>query len=146
VRRRSYSALHVLAHVAAFAIAAYALAQIVRGGTVVNFTAWFVGAAVLHDIVLVPLYSVLDRLSRRAIPGDLPERVRVINHLRVPVAISGLLLLVYFPLILGLSDRRYFVATGHHLEGYARNWIEITAVLFAGSAVLYAIRLRRAKR
>lgn len=136
----------LLVHAAAFAVAGYALAQIIRGGSVVNFAAWFAGAAVLHDLVLLPLYSLLDRLARA--PGRRPAvtRVAVINHLRVPALISGLLLLVYFPLILGLSDRNYFAASGHHVKGYARDWLEITAVLFAASAVLYAIRVIRARR
>jgi hypothetical protein len=156
MRRPSYGAspLHLLAHATAFAIAGYALAQIVRGGTVVNFIAWFAGAAVVHDVVFLPLYSVLDRLTHRALRGQPPhralggysrERVPVINHVRVPAMISGLLLLVYFPLILGLSDGKYFAASGRHLGGYARNWLGITAVLFAGSAVLYAIRVTRAR-
>lgn len=147
MRRLGYGAnpLHLLAHAAAFTIGAYALAQIVRGGTVVNFVVWFAGAAVLHDIVFLPLYAVLDRFAQHALRRVSPQRVPVINHLRIPALISGLLLLVYFPLILSLSDRNYFAASGHHIEGYARNWLGITAALFAGSAVLYAIRVRRAK-
>ena len=147
LRRRFYGAspLHLLAHAAAFAIAFYALAQIVRGGTVVNFIAWFVGAALLHDLVLLPLYSALDRLTGRAIIARSPRRVPVLNHVRVPALISGLLLLVYFPLILGLSRANYLAATGHHLRGYALQWLGVTAALFVGSAILYAIRAMRAR-
>jgi hypothetical protein len=144
--KRSYGAspLHLVAHLAAFAIAAYAIAQIVRGGTVVNFIAWFLGAAFLHDFVFLPLYSGLDRLAHNRTRATRARRaVPVINHLRVPALISGLLLLVYFPLILGLAERRYFRASGHHLEGYARNWLLITAVLVTGSAAIYALRVRR---
>lgn len=143
--RRGYGAspLHLLAHLVAFAIAAYALAQVFRGGTIVNFVAWFVGAAFLHDFVFLPLYSALDRLARHGTRGTRhPRGVPAINYVRVPLLISGLLLLVYFPLILGLADRRYFRATGHHLEGYARNWLLITTLLLAGSALLYTLRLR----
>lgn len=138
--------LHLVVHVAAFTIAGYALAQIFNGGRVVNFVAWFGGAAILHDLVALPLYSLLDRLSHGALRSRRIARVPAINHLRVPALISGLLLLIYFPLILGLSDTRYFAATGHHLHGYTRNWLGITAALFAGSAVVYAIRVRRATR
>ena len=60
--------------------------------------------------------------------------------------VSGILLLVYFPPILGLTDANYLAATGHHPGGYARNWLEITAALFLGSAVVYAIRVTRARR
>jgi hypothetical protein len=136
----------LLVHAAAFGVAGYALAQIIRGGSVVSFAVWFAGAAVLHDLVLLPLYSLLDRLARPALRRRPTLRVPLVNHVRVPALISGLLLLVYFPSILGLSDANYFADTGHHLEGYARNWLEITAVLFAASALVYAIRLLRAKR
>ncbi len=147
--RNRYGAggLHLLAHLAAFAIAAYALAQILAGGRAVNFVAWFLGAALLHDLLLLPLYTLLDRLAGHAVHG--PDRrarleIPVINHVRVPVLLSGLLLLVYFPLILKLADSTYFGATGHHVAGYLRNWLLITAALFAGSAAIYAVRLRRA--
>jgi hypothetical protein len=145
LRSLTPSFLQVLVHAAAFGIAGYALAQIVRGGSVVNFVVWFAGAAVLHDLVVLPLYSLLDRLARaprrrRAVP-----RVPWINHVRTPAVISGVLLLVYFPAILGLSEHNYFLASGHHLEGYALNWLLITAALFGASALLYAIRVVRAR-
>ncbi|HEY6397212.1 MAG TPA: hypothetical protein VIX82_07135 [Solirubrobacteraceae bacterium] len=146
-RRYGARPLHLVVHVAAFAIAAYAVAQIFRGGRVVNFIAWFAGAALLHDFAFLPLYSALDRVARHRTGGRQHDRtVPVINYLRVPAMISGLLLLIYLPEILGLSDRRYFEASGHHLEGYGRNWLLITAVLITGSAVLYALRLRAQAR
>jgi hypothetical protein len=118
--------LHLVAHLAVFAVAAYAIEQVIS----VNFLVWFAGAAVVHDIVVLPLYSVIDRLAQ-------------VNYFRVPAAISALLLLVYFPLILRLSDGRYFAASGHHIGGaYLRNWLLITAALFAGSGLVYAVRRR----
>ena len=70
----------------------------------------------------------------------------VTNYIRAPALISGLLLIVYFPLILGAAPDEYLRATGHHLHGYARNWILVSAALFAGSALLYAVRLRARNR
>jgi hypothetical protein len=154
-RRYGAGPLHLIAHAAAFAIAAYALAQIIGGGAAINFVAWFGGAAILHDLVFLPLYSALDALARGPGRGsgrgagrgaDRDRAVPVINHIRAPALISGLLLLVYFPLILGPAGDEYFKATGHHLEGYARNWLLITATLFAVSALVYALRLRRRDR
>ncbi len=155
--RRHYGAnpLHLLAHLAAFAIVAFAFAQIVAGGTVINFAVWFVGAAVLHDLVALPLYSVLNRIAHvgiiraaeaRFTPDLSAYGVPVINHIRAPAVISGVLLLVYFPVIFGPGDSTYFAATGHHLHGYGRNWLLITAVLFSGSALVYAVRVRGAAR
>jgi len=143
--RRVYGSglLHLAAHLAAFGIAGFALAQIVDGGAWVNFVAWFAGAAVLHDLVLLPLYSLLDRVGV-SFHVRLPRaRVPVVNHVRVPALLSALLLLVYFPLILGPSGPEYVKATGHHLHGYLRNWLLISAALFLGSAVVYAIRWTR---
>jgi hypothetical protein len=153
-RRYGAGPLHLLAHLAAFVICAYALAQIVDGGAAVNFVVWFGGAAVLHDLVFLPVYSVLDRLAHgwaRLVHGTAPRALRhpevpVINHVRVPALISGLLLLIYFPLILGRAESEYVRATGHHLHGYARNWILITAALCGGSALLYAIRVQLRSR
>ena len=153
-RRYGASPLHLLAHIAAFAICAYALTQIIDGGAVVNFVVWFGGAALLHDLVFLPLYSVLDRLAHggaRRLHAAAPSQTRhpavpVVNYVRAPALVSGLLLLIYFPLILGPAGTEYARATGHHLRGYARNWILITAALFAGSALLYAARVRLRSR
>ena len=139
LRRVRASLGPLLIHAMAFAVAGYALAQIFRGGSVVNFIAWFVGAALLHDLVLLPMYSLIDRAGRRR------RRRALTNYIRVPAVISGILLLVYFPPILGLTDRNYLAASGHHPTAYARNWLLITAVLFAGSGLVYAIRTIRAK-
>jgi hypothetical protein len=62
---------------------------------------------------------------------------------RAPALISGVLLIVYLPLISGRSDGEYFALSGHHLTHYVRNWVLITGVLFLGSAVVYAIRVAR---
>jgi hypothetical protein len=146
LRSLTPSALRVVVHAAAFGVGGYALAQIIRGGSVVNVIAWFAGAAVLHDLLVLPLYSLFDRLARAPERRRRAPRVPWINHVRAPAVISGLLLLVYFPAILGLSDHNYFLASGHHPDGYARNWLAITAVLFGASGLLYAIRVIRARR
>jgi hypothetical protein len=129
------SPIHLLVHLAAFAIAAYALAQILSGRFVQNFLIWFLGAALLHDLVFVPLYSLADWLARREL------RPPALNYVRVPALLSGLLLLVYFPLILVKADRSYVNATGHHVRDYGRNWLLITAALFLASGLLYAARV-----
>ena len=67
-----------------------------------------------------------------------------INHLRAPALISGLLLIIYLPLISKKADHGYFLASGHHSEGYLRNWLLISAALFLGSSVVYALRVGRA--
>jgi hypothetical protein len=130
---RSYggSPLHLIGHLALPAIAVYAFSRIAGGLSVV---AWVVAGAMLHDLVLLPLYSLLDRGARAAVG------VRAINHVRVPAAIAGVLLLVWLPLILGRSRGAYEAVAGHPPEGYATRWLLITAGLFAASALLYGLR------
>jgi len=149
VWRRTYGAgpLHLAIHAAAFVAAGYALLRILGREPVGNFLLWFLGAALLHDLVLLPLYSALDMGARIGLRCSARRRaVPPINHLRVPVLVSGLLLLVYFPLILVEADRNYFRSSGHHVHGYARNWLFVTVALFAGSALIYLGRTIRARR
>jgi hypothetical protein len=148
--RYGASPLHLIAHVLAFAVAAYALVQLLGEKHWVNFVGWFFAAALLHDLVLLPAYSVIDLLThgvlRRVHLPNRPGQVPIVNHVRAPALISAVLLLIYFPLILGPGDAAYFSATGHHPAGYLRNWLAITLALFAGSAVIYEVRARAARR
>lgn len=105
---------------------------------------WFVGAALLHDLVLVPLYGACDRALVRG--AEAVDRRAWVNHVRVPAALSALLLLVWFPLIGGRVDERYRSVTGLSPDGFLARWLLITAVLFGGSALLLALRLRRATK
>ncbi|MGO9751993.1 MAG: hypothetical protein ACLP8S_25940 [Solirubrobacteraceae bacterium] len=83
------------------------------------------------------------------LPGGDPldhAHVPLVNHVRAPALISGLLLLIYFPLILGPAGPGYLSATGHHPSGYLRNWLLITLSLFVSSAVIYALRVWKRRR
>ena len=140
--------MHLLAHLVGFAIVAFALDHIFSGGDVKELLVWYLGFAIAHDLVFVPAYSGLDRLFRATITR-LPFRTRpnlpVINHVRAPVVISALLLIIYFPLIARRNDGWYVEYTGHHVTQYLRNWLLITAVLFLGSALIYAARVVHAR-
>ncbi len=70
----------------------------------------------------------------------------MLNYLRVPAAFSLLILAVWFPLILGLSAGTYHRASGLSASPYLGRWLAVTGALFAGSAVCYALALRRAGR
>lgn len=147
-RRYGASPLHLLAHLAGFAIVALALDRIVSGGDVRVLLIWYLGFAIAHDLVFVPTYTGLDRLFRATV-ARLPLRTRtglpVINHVRAPAVISALLLIIYFPLISRRADGSYFDLSGHHLTHYLRNWLLITAALFLGSGVIYAARVVRVR-
>lgn len=140
------SPLHLLAMVASVALAGYAALELFSSEWLL-VAVWFAGAAVLHDLLLLPLYAVVDtglvRASRRGRTDDVRSRaVPWINYLRVPLLVSGLLFLVFFPSILRLSSG-YETTTALSSDGYLERWLLISGVLFLGSAVAYAIRLRR---
>ncbi|HEY8584986.1 MAG TPA: hypothetical protein VIL49_18650 [Capillimicrobium sp.] len=137
--RRAYGTtpLHLLGHLACFALAGYAVAQLVDTRGALNLLLWLVGALVLHDLVLLPAYSLLDRLAARGAPRG------AVNYVRAPAAIAGVLALVWFPTILGKGDGAYARVSGLHFEGYLRNWLLICAALFLASALLYVVRGRR---
>lgn len=123
-----------------FALAGYAGVRLLAGDWF-GVALWFVGAALLHDLVLLPLYAVADRAVVRGL-GAVRHREWV-PYVRVPAAFSGLLLLVWFPLIGGRVDASYAGVTGLSADGFLARWLLTTAVLFGGSALLLAGRLLR---
>lgn len=145
------SPLHLLSLLGCFALAGYAVLRIVHASQGTQILVWFLGAIIAHDFVLFPLYALADRsvtgLTRRTRRGSAPApAVPWINHLRAPVLLSGLLLLVWFPLILGLAEPRYHAATGLRTNPYLGRWLLVTGALFAASALTYALRRGRERR
>ncbi|MDQ0955195.1 hypothetical protein QFZ24_009118 [Streptomyces phaeochromogenes] len=134
------SPLQILLLACSFALAGYAGVRLLSGDRL-GVTLWFVGAAVLHDLVFLPLYAALDRAVAGAL-GAVGRRTWTL-YVRVPAALSGLLLLVWFPLISGRVEDSYESATGLSADGFLARWLLITAVLFGGSALLLVLRLRR---
>jgi len=146
--RRLYGAgpAHAVLMTAGFGFAGYLLTRILGASHPGWILLWFVGAIVLHDLVFLPLYSALDRVltSRREVSA--PQGPTWVNHVRVPAVISGVLLLVTFPLVLRLSDHAYATASGLHESVYLMRWLLVTAGLFAISGVLYLVRRDRWRR
>lgn len=129
--------LHLLGLLASFALAGYAALRLLSADFL-GVAVWFAGGVVLHDLVLLPLYSLVDRAVARA----LPDRVWL-AYVRVPLVLSGLMFLVFFPSILGLAGDLESTI-GHAPAPFLLNWLLVSAALFAGSGVLLALRLRRA--
>lgn len=145
-QRYGASPLHLIGHVIGLGIAAFAFVQIFKGGDTVQLIEWFVGFTLLHDLVLLPLYTALDRLLHLKLPfrrSSHGHDVPLVNHLRMPALISGVLLLMYFPLISRLGARTYLFYSGHRVEGYLRNWLLISVGLFVFSGIVYLLRLWR---
>lgn len=132
---------HLAGHAAAFAAIAYALSRLLQPtvGRPLAIVAWLIGGAVLHDLVFLPLYSLADR-TVRALGG------RAVNYVRVPAVISGVLLLVYFPLILAKAPAAYERNTGRPPPDYLARWLAITGGLFAASGVVWTVRAARSAR
>ncbi|MFG2207428.1 hypothetical protein [Streptomyces sp. NPDC048638] len=138
-RRRWYGEgpLHLVLMLASFALAGYAGLRLLGGGPWPLVVAWFAGAALLHDLVLLPLYSLADRVVCAVTAGTGRHRAWT-GHVRVPAALSALLLLVWFPLIAGGGGgtTSYTLATGLPGGVFLSRWLLVTAVLFAASALL----------
>jgi hypothetical protein len=148
--RRTYGAqpLHLLSLVACFGLAGYAVLQASHGPLPLRMAVWFLGAVIGHDLVLFPLYALADRSLSTALPrrrGRFLTPAGTINYVRVPAMLSGLLLLMFFPVILRRSEGPYGRASGLDQSPYLSRWLLLTGVFFTISAVLYAVRARRSR-
>jgi hypothetical protein len=134
--------------VSCLAVAGYALSRMWRQGGLIKIVLLFVALVILHDFVGWPFYTWVDgKITRRADHRRATGRPKVpwINHVRVPGFISGMLLIIAFPLVLGLSARSYRRFSGLSESPYLLHWLFLTAVLFLGSGVAYLVRVWLAK-
>jgi hypothetical protein len=149
--RRLYGASpqHLLLGLCFLALTVYAGLRLLSGDAL-GVAVWFVGAALVHDLVFLPLYTLAER-ALRAVPraarggrGRTGGRV-LINYVRVPAFLSLLLLLVWYPLILDRVGARYAGDTGLDSGVFLGRWLLITAVLFALSALCLSAAVWRAR-
>jgi hypothetical protein len=135
--------LHLATLIASFALAGYAAVRMLSFNGV-GVAIWFIGAVIGHDLVLLPLYSLADRplsgLARRR--RALPRAAPWVNYVRVPAALSALLLLVWFPLIFRLPAD-YHAVTALSDGPYLARWLLVTGCLFFLSAACLAVGIRR---
>lgn len=134
--------LQLLVLLGSFALAGYAGVRLLNGDGLL-VAVWFVGAALVHDLLFVPAYALADR-ALRAAAGRRGRRAWI-NFVRVPAFLSGLLLLVWFPLIAGQVER-YESATGLPAGVFLTRWLVVTAALFAGAALCRVLQVWRARR
>jgi|SRR5690625_1373980 len=146
-------ALHLLTMIACFSLVGYGvllLGPAQLWNTEVwwqSIVVWFIGAAILHDVVMFPLYALADRacVSLAAVlrgRGSTPAGVSPLNYIRVPALASALTMIVFFPGIIRQGAAAYFAATGQTQDPFLQRWLLLTGGFFAVSAVCYAIRLR----
>jgi hypothetical protein len=106
-----------------------------------------VAAVIAHDLVLFPLYALADRSLRgllRLLPSTRTPLVRPLNYIRVPLLGAGLLLVLFLPGIIQQGQASYLTATGQTQAPFLARWLLLTAAMFGVSAILYALRSRKA--
>jgi hypothetical protein len=147
--------LHLLTMVSGLALMGYLLATVGpatlwnRGTWWQSIAVWFAAAVVAHDLLLFPLYALVDRLlfvriGRR--PPDYHPKVLARNYIRVPALGAGLTLLIFLPGIIEQGAPVYQAATGQTQQPFLGRWLLLTATMFAVSAAGYAVRLTLARR
>ena len=134
---------HLLALLVCFVVSAYAVSRVFGDRTaLVRIAIWFIGAAVVWDLVLGPLYALADRglapLRKVAVRG-----VGLRNYVRVPALISSLLLLVWAPIIFQRSEQIFRLKAGLGQDVFLERWAGVTAALFVLSALAFAVAVLR---
>lgn len=159
------SPLHLLVLLACFALAgAGVVGWHLSPGDFRGVLAWFVAALLAHDFVLLPLYSLLDRIAfsrarSEAVAGadEQPAAARsrrralgipvsAVPYVRVPALLSALLLITFFPLIARRASAAFEATNGVSEQVYLARWLAVTGVMFALSALAYAFAMRRARQ
>ncbi len=138
--------LHLLGVAACFAITAYAVSQMLGRG-ILFIAIWVLAAALLHDLVLFPLYAGSDRLAgllaRLARSSTTrPNPVSALNYVRFVVVFAALQLLVWLPLILGLGGLAR--VSGQPQDGYLERWLGLSLLVALGAGLVYTVRRRLA--
>jgi hypothetical protein len=145
--RRRYGASweHLAVLLGCFAVTGYAVSRLLGDiASLLSITLWFVGAAVVWDLVLGPALALSDRGARRLLPragGGSP-----LNFVRFPALLSLLLLALFAPLVLQRSEQRYRAKADLAQDPYLERWLAVTAALFAASALAYGLSVLRARR
>jgi hypothetical protein len=123
----------LLAYLALLPLCAWALLELLGGRSAERIALWLVAAVVVHDLVLLPLYSGADRTAQ-ALLGE------SVNYVRIPAALSLLMLVVFWGTIAGAGEPGYRATSGETFDGHAERWLLVTAALFAGSGLVYLLR------
>jgi hypothetical protein len=146
------NALHLLAMLCSLALAGYAAVRTASDSRWPLMLVWFVGALIVHDLLLFPLYTIADRSLIAAI-GSLRRRrqtpafaVPPLNYLRIPGLGAALTFLIYFPGIIRQGASTYHDATGQTQTPFLARWLLLCAVMFGVSAIAYAIQAGRVAR
>ena len=136
---------HLIAMLACFALTGSTVLRIVDDPALTRIAVWFVGAALVWDLVVGPAFALADRallpLRSRRVRG-----VASLNVVRIPAMLSALLFMVWAPVILQRSEDTFRNKSGLSQDVFLGRWLVITAVLFAVSGLVWGIAVLRASR
>lgn len=155
---RAYGAhpAHLLLMVACFALIGYLVA--VAGISTFwdpqvwwqSILVWFLGAVIVHDLILFPLYATADRSLVAALslghsgaatpPGGRPS-VPVLNYVRIPAMATALVTVLFLPGIIEQGKNSYLHATGQTQAPFALRWLLLCVAFFLLGALAFAARL-----
>lgn len=144
--RRHYGAgpVHLVLSAVCLAFAGYLVWVVLPAPNSARIFIWIALAAGVHDVLLWPLYTLLDRALTRTRTRNEKQRqpaVPWINHVRVPAVLSAVMLLISFPLVLRHSEPAYHAASGLTEQPYLGRWLVLSGSAFAASALMYMTRL-----
>lgn len=123
------------------AAVAYGVSGLVTAGGRVplgSWATWFVGSAVVHDLVVAPLWIGLGWVAARTLPR--PARPPVV----VAAAVSGVLTLVALPFVLGFGADP---ANPSFLpREYGRDLLAVVVATWLVAAAWAVVAVHRARR
>jgi hypothetical protein len=136
--------LHLVVVLACFGLTGYVAARVAVIAAWPVILVWFLGAVIGHDLVLFPVYAVVDRfvvsllgVVRR---GRRAARVPVVNYVRVPLLGVGLTFLLFLPGVVRQGAVSYLAATGQTQQPFLWRWLWVCVGMFVVSGVVYVVR------
>lgn len=149
--RRLYGAgpLHLAVLVLTLGVGGYAVVRLLAGeqASWLAIGIWFVAGVVVNDLVLNPLAAVLDGVLRtglRWLPGR-PAAPTTINHIRLPVLGAVLTFLVFYSGIVRQGEAVVIGQSGLDQSPFLLRWVLLVVGMAAVSALVFALRVRRAR-
>jgi hypothetical protein len=121
----------------AVAVGGYGLWTYLSTTAQISWGIWFVGSALLHDLVIAPLWIGLGWVAAKVLPR--PARAPMV----VGAAISGSITLVALPFALGFGGDAG--DTSFETRDFTVTLLVVVAVVLAISAAWAALRVQRAR-
>ncbi len=109
-----------------------------------SIAVWFVGAVVIHDLVLFPAYALADRTLTRRLTRRHSVRTRqgvgsvpLTNYVRVPTMVAAFTFLLFFPGILQQGGESFTAATGLTQAPFLERWLLLVGASYLLSGLVY---------